>query len=65
MMDKNVRKEIANKGIARSHIVILDEEGNLCGVATHRDLFRGALLKALGYGSFMADKMIQTLLLKE
>jgi len=47
------------------HIVVLDENGDLCGVVTHRDIFRGALLKALGYGSFMVDKLMDKLLLKE
>jgi len=47
------------------HIVILDEDGNPCGVVTHRDLFRGTLLKALGYGSFMEDKLMEKLLVKE
>lgn len=47
------------------HIVVLDENGDLCGVVTHRDIFRGALLKALGYGSFMVDKLMDKLLLKD
>lgn len=47
------------------HIVVLDENGDLCGVVTHRDIFRGAMLKALGYGSFMVDKLMDKLLLKE
>ena len=33
------------------HLPVLDEYGDLCGVVTQRDLFRGAVLRSLGYGS--------------
>jgi len=47
------------------HIPVLDKSGKLCGVVSQRDLFRGALLKALGYGSYLEDKMLDKLVVKE
>jgi CBS domain-containing protein len=47
------------------HIPVLDEDGKLCGIVTQRDLFRGALLRALGYGSRLADKLFESLPVKE
>src|SRR5262249_45405733 len=31
------------------HVPIVDQEGELCGIVSQRDLFRGALATALGY----------------
>ena len=47
------------------HIPVLDDDGKLCGIVTQRDLFRGALLRALGYGSRLADKVFESLPIKE
>lgn len=47
------------------HIPILDESGKLCGIVTQRDLFHGTLLKALGYGSHLEQKMLESILIKE
>lgn len=47
------------------HIPVLDDDGKLCGIVTQRDLFRGALLRALGYGSRLADKLFESLPIKE
>lgn len=47
------------------HIPVLDDDGDLCGIITQRDLFRGALLKALGYGSRAEDQMLNAVLVKE
>lgn len=47
------------------HIPVLDDDGKLCGIVTQRDLFRGALLRALGYGSRLADKLFESLPVKE
>ncbi len=47
------------------HLPVLDEEGLLCGVVSQRDLFRGALAKALGYGATARQKMHSMLLVKE
>ena len=40
-------------------------EESLCGVISQRDLFRGALLKALGYGSRAEELMLNTVAVKE
>ena len=47
------------------HIPVLDDDDRLCGIVTQRDLFRGALLRALGYGSRMAEKIYDSLPVKE
>lgn len=47
------------------HIPVLDADGRLCGIISQRDLFRGALLRALGYGSRLAEKMLDSLPVKE
>ena len=31
------------------HLPVLDEDGKVCAVVSQRDLFRGALLRALGF----------------
>src|SRR5262249_34571902 len=43
------------------HLPVLDEDGLVCGVVSQRDLFRGALVKALGYGT-SAQKKVLTML---
>ena len=47
------------------HMPVLDDNGQVCGVLSQRDLFRGALLKNLGYGGYLEDKMMASLAVKE
>jgi CBS domain-containing membrane protein len=47
------------------HLPVLDEDGELAGIISQRDLFRGALLRALGYGSRAEEQMLRTVLVKE
>lgn len=47
------------------HLPILDETGNLCGIVSQRDLFRGMLLRTLGYGTHLEQKMLDTHVIKE
>jgi CBS domain-containing protein len=47
------------------HMPVLDEDGTLCGVVSQRDLFRGALLKALGYGAAAEKRMLDLVVVKE
>jgi CBS domain-containing membrane protein len=47
------------------HLPVLDEYGDLAGILSQRDLFRGALLRALGYGSRAEDHMLRTVVVKE
>jgi acetoin utilization protein AcuB len=47
------------------HLPVLDNDGEqLVGIATQRDLFRGALAQALGYGEWAQRKMLDTLVVK-
>lgn len=47
------------------HLPVLDEAGDVCAVVSQRDLFRGALLRALGYGSRAEDTMLRQVVVKE
>ncbi|MEX0959337.1 MAG: CBS domain-containing protein [Burkholderiales bacterium] len=47
------------------HLPVLDEYGDLAGILSQRDLFRGALLRALGYGSRAEDLMLRSVAVKE
>ena len=47
------------------HIPILDGDGELCGIISQRDLFRGILLRSLGYGSRAEQKMLDSLSIKD
>ena len=47
------------------HLPVLDEDGGVCAVVSQRDLFRGALLRALGYGSRAEELMLKQVSVKE
>lgn len=47
------------------HLPVLDADGKLCGVISQRDLFRGALLRALGFGSRAEEQLLNTVTVKE
>ena len=47
------------------HLPVLDEEGAVCAVVSQRDLFRGALLRALGFGERAEDAMLRQVAVKE
>jgi len=48
------------------HLPVLDDEGQeVVGILSQRDLFRGALAQALGYGPHARRKILDTLLIKE
>ena len=47
------------------HMPVVDEEGKLVGIVTQRDLFHGALLRALGYGRRVEDQLLDALSVKE
>jgi acetoin utilization protein AcuB len=57
-------EEVMDLGKVR-HMPVLDDEGDLVGIVSQRDLFHNALLRALGYGSHAAEKVMQQLLVKE
>jgi CBS domain-containing membrane protein len=47
------------------HLPVLEEDGTVCAVVSQRDLFRGALLRALGYGSRAEDAVLKQVAVKE
>jgi CBS domain-containing membrane protein len=47
------------------HVLVVDEEGDLQGVVSQRDLFHGGLLRALGYGTRAKQQALDSLLVKE
>ena len=47
------------------HLPVLDEDGRVCAVVSQRDLFRGALLRALGYGARAEDLMLRQVPVKD
>lgn len=47
------------------HLPIVDDDEQLAGIVTQRDLFHGGLLKALGYGTHARGKALESLVIKE
>lgn len=47
------------------HLPVVDDEGSLAGVLSQRDLFRGALARALGYGQTAQDRLYGMLRVKD
>jgi len=47
------------------HLPVLDEDARVCAVGSQRALFRGALLRALGFGGRAEDKMLRQVAVKE
>lgn len=47
------------------HMPVIDGDGQLVGVVSQRDLFRGALLRSLGYGSRVEDRVLEALSVKD
>lgn len=67
-LGRNDRLAIADELMQQErirHIPVLNDDGELCGIITQRDLFRGALLKALGYGTRAEQRMLESVSIKE
>ena len=47
------------------HLPALDADGEVSAVVSQRDLFRGALLRALGFGSRAEELMLRQVAVKE
>jgi CBS domain-containing protein len=48
------------------HLPVLDDDGErLAGIVSQRDLFRGALAQALGYGQHASRKLLDTFAVKD
>ena len=57
--------DLMNLGRIR-HTPVLDDEGNaVVGILSQRDLFRGALARALGYGQHAQQKVLGMLFVKD
>jgi CBS domain-containing protein len=57
--------DLMNLGRIR-HLPVLDDDGKeLIGIVSQRDLFRGALAQAIGYGQYARRKLLETLFVKE
>lgn len=67
-MDRNDKLSVADELMKQErirHIPVLDGDGALCGIVTQRDLFRGIILRSLGYGSRAEQKMLDMLSIKD
>ncbi len=67
-LERNDKLSLANNVMQLGrirHLVVLDEEGEVAGVVSQRDLFRGALVRAMGYGSVAQKRMMDTIVVKE
>jgi len=47
------------------HMPVLDADGELCGILTQRDMFRGVLLRSLGYGDRAEQRLLDSLSIKD
>jgi CBS domain-containing protein len=48
------------------HLPVIDEStGDLAGIISQRDLFRGALVRAFGYGEAAKRRVMKTIVVKE
>lgn len=58
--------EVMKLGRVR-HLPVVDDDDDklVVGVVSQRDMFRGALAKALGYGAHAQDKVLGMLVVKE
>ena len=57
--------DVMNLGRIR-HLPVLDDDGQeLIGIVSQRDLFRGALAQAIGYGQHARRKLLDTLQVKD
>ena len=53
------------KLVRTRHMPVVDDEGDLVGIVSQRDLFHSALIKALGYGSHGQDKLLAMFRIKD
>ena len=67
-LDRNEELALADQIMSISrirHMPVVDEEGKLVGILSQRDLFRSALIRALGHGSFAQDRALRSLRVKD
>lgn len=61
----SIADDVMRLGRIRHMPVVSDDESELVGIVSQRDLFRGALARALGYGEHAQQKMLAMLYVKE
>lgn len=60
-----IADDVMRLGRIRHLPVLDDDERELVGIVSQRDLFRSALARALGYGQHAQQKLLDLLLVKE
>jgi len=56
--------ELMSQGPMR-HLPVVDDDGELAGLLSQRDMYRDALRRMLGYGEHAQDRLYDQLLVKE
>jgi CBS-domain-containing membrane protein len=67
-VERNDQIGLADKRMSEHrirHLPVLDESGEVCAVVGQRDLFRGALLRTLGFGSRAEETLMKQVVVKE
>ena len=67
-LDRNEKLAVADDVMRLGrirHLPVIDEDGDLAGIVSQRDLFHSGLLRALGFGSHAKDRAMDLLVLKE
>ena len=67
-LDRNEKLSVADDVMRLGrirHLPVIDEDGNLAGIVSQRDLFHSGLLRALGFGSHAKERTMELLVLKE
>lgn len=67
-VERNDQIGLADKRMAEHrirHLPVLDESGEVSAVVSQRDLFRGALLRTLGFGSRAEEALMKQVVVKE
>ncbi len=60
-----IADDVMRLGRIRHMPVLEDDDQGLAGIVSQRDLFRGALVRALGYGEVAQRRVMNTILVKE
>ena len=67
-LERNESLDIADRVMTLGrirHMPVVDDQNKLCGIVSQRDLFRGALANAIGFGRVAQDRLMRTLVVKE
>jgi CBS domain-containing protein len=67
-LGRNDRLSVADEAMARGrlrHLPVIDDDGELAGIVSQRDMYRGALQRLMGYGEHAQDRLFEQLAVKE